>query len=90
MSMLSVRLQVLIDESRAKRLDAEAARRNVSVATLVREGIDAVLPQGPTPDERKAALAWILAQPKIDMPTSVEEINAILAEANDRIMPEDK
>lgn len=90
MSMLSIRLQVLIDESRARRLDAEAARRNVSVATLVREGIDAVLPQGPTPEERNAGIARLLARPKLDMPSTVEEINAILAEANDGIMPEDR
>ena len=67
MRMLSVRLQVLIDENRAHRLDAEAARRGVSVATLVREGIDHVLPEGPTSAQRRAALDRILRGPKIDV-----------------------
>lgn len=87
---MTVRLQVLIDETRARRLDAEAARRGVSVATLVREGIDTVLPQGPTPDERRAALARILAGPKVDVPDTVEELNDIIREMYDNVMPEDK
>ncbi len=83
--MFSVRLQVLIDEDRARRLDAEAARRGVSVATLVREGIDAVLPDGPTPEQRRAAIARILAGPKIDVPEDPEELKRELADAHDRM-----
>jgi len=86
--MLSVRLQVLIDEGRAKRLDAEAARRGVSVATLVREGIDKVLPQGPTPEERRAAIQRILAGPKIDVPNP-EELRKVTDEMYDAADPYD-
>ena len=40
MSMLTRRLQVLLDDSRYQRLEAAARRRRVSVATVVREAID--------------------------------------------------
>lgn len=89
MLMLSVRLQVLIDEERARRLDTEAARRGVSVATLVREGIDHVLPDGPTAEERRAALARIMAAPQIDLPETPEELNEIIREMYDRADPFD-
>ncbi|MEY2425924.1 MAG: hypothetical protein QOI61_1496 [Actinomycetota bacterium] len=85
--MLSVRLQVLIDEDRARRLDAEAARRGVSVATLVREGIDAVLPEGPTPEQRRAAIARIMAAPKIDVPDP-DELKRIITEMYDNAVPD--
>ena len=85
MSMFNVRLQVLIDEGRARRLDAEAARRGVSVATLVREGIDSVLPQGPTPEERRAAIQRILAAPKIDVPEDPEDLRREINEMYDRV-----
>lgn len=44
MSVLNRRLQVLLDDDRYARLEREAARRGSSVATLVREAIDAALP----------------------------------------------
>ena len=59
MIMLTRRLQVLIDDERHRRLEAEAASRGVSVAVLVREALDAVYPT--TADERQAAAARILA-----------------------------
>jgi hypothetical protein len=83
--MLSVRLQVLIDEDRARRLDAEAARRGVSVATLVREGIDTVLPEGPTAEQRRAALARILAADPIDVPEDPADLKREIADAHDRM-----
>ncbi|MDP1793799.1 MAG: hypothetical protein Q8K63_06635 [Acidimicrobiales bacterium] len=86
--MFNVRLQVLIDEGRSRALDAEAARRGVSVATLVREGIDKVLPEGPTPEERKAALARILAAPKIDVPQDPDELRRFIDQMYDDVMPE--
>ncbi len=85
MSMLSVRLQVLIDQERANRLDEEARRRGVSVAAIVRDGIDAVLPGGPTRAERMAALARIKAVPPLENPPDPDEIRAMLAEAHDRV-----
>ncbi|MBA2608249.1 MAG: ribbon-helix-helix protein, CopG family [Actinobacteria bacterium] len=83
--MLSVRLQVLIDQERANRLDEEARRRGVSVAAIVRDGIDAVLPGGPTRAERMAALARIKAAPPLENPPDPDEIRAMLAEAHDRV-----
>lgn len=40
MSMLTRRLQVLVDDQRYRRLEAAARRRRVSVATVVRDAID--------------------------------------------------
>jgi hypothetical protein len=40
MSMLTRRLQVLLDDGRYRRLEATARRRRVSVATVVRDAID--------------------------------------------------
>lgn len=83
--MLSVRLQVLIDEDRARRLDAEAARRGVSVATLVREGIDAVLPDGPSTQDRQRAIARILKADQIDVPVEPADLKRELAAIHDRV-----
>ncbi|MDQ3151765.1 MAG: ribbon-helix-helix domain-containing protein [Actinomycetota bacterium] len=44
MATMTRRLQVLLDEDRYARLEKEAARRGTSVATLVREAIDAKFP----------------------------------------------
>ncbi|MHB1509660.1 MAG: ribbon-helix-helix protein, CopG family [Acidimicrobiales bacterium] len=64
--MLDRRLQVLIDEDRWRRLDREAARRGVSVAVLVREAIDELLPGDA--DTRRAALQAILDAETMDVP----------------------
>lgn len=85
MCMLSVRLQVLIDEERASRLDAEATRRGVSVATLVREGIDAVLPEGPSIQERQRAIARILKADRIVVPGDPADLKHELAAMHDRV-----
>jgi hypothetical protein len=44
MATMSNRLQVLLDDERLARLVREAERRGSSVATLVREAIDAAFP----------------------------------------------
>jgi uncharacterized membrane protein len=60
--MLTRRLQVLLDEERYSRLSAEADRRSVAVAVVVREAIDAAFPSDA--DARSAAARAILhAQP---------------------------
>lgn len=46
MAELTRRLQVLVDENRWARLEQQAKRRGTSVATLVREAIDAAFPDG--------------------------------------------
>jgi len=53
MCMLTRRLQVLLDPDRAQRLDAEAARRKVPAAVIVREGLDAVLPGAASVDKHR-------------------------------------
>lgn len=88
MSMYNVRLQVLIDEMRSRRLDAEAARRGVSVATLVREGIDLVLPQGPSLEERQAAAQRFLSSPKIEVPHDPDALRAYIGTMYDEVMPD--
>ena len=52
------RLQVLIEDEQWRRLEAEADERGVSVASVVREAIDTVLPGGP--GERRRAADRIL------------------------------
>lgn len=54
MSMLTRRLQILIDDERWARLEAEAARRQVAVAVVVREAIDAAYPVDRTTRQRAA------------------------------------
>jgi hypothetical protein len=47
-----VRTQIQLTESQAKRVKAVARRRNVSMATVIRECVDTGLSQAPT-DRRK-------------------------------------
>ncbi|MGQ0467238.1 MAG: antitoxin [Sporichthyaceae bacterium] len=49
MPMLTRRLQVLLDEDRYQRLERAARARQTSVATLVREAVDAAFPAQPIP-----------------------------------------
>ena len=55
MSMLNNRLQILVSSEQRLRLEAEAKRRGSSVATLVREAIDARF-SSPTAEDRRGAL----------------------------------
>ncbi|MBM3957528.1 MAG: ribbon-helix-helix protein, CopG family, partial [Gemmatimonadetes bacterium] len=55
-----VRTQIQLTESQAKELKRLAAARGVSMAELIRQGVDAVLRSKPLPDaeeRRKKALA---------------------------------
>lgn len=56
--MLNERLQILVSPEQRKRLEAEARRRQTSVATLVREAIDARF-AAVTPEARLRAVAEI-------------------------------
>lgn len=78
MSMLNRRLQVLIDEGRWRLLEAEADRRHVPVAVLVRDAIDLVY-GGVAIETKRAAWAWLADQPDVPAPTP-EEIDARLWE----------
>ena len=66
MSMLTRRLQVLLDEDRWSRLQREADRRKVPVATLVREAIDELFPADR--ELRQAALQAILDAEVMNVP----------------------
>lgn len=79
--MLTRRLQVLIDDERYERLEAEAARRGVSVATLVREALDDRFPSTDH-ERRRAADAILNAEPMAV--SEPEALKAELAEAHDR------
>jgi hypothetical protein len=60
------RLHIRLDEERHERLAAEASRRGVAIAVLVREAIDAVLP--PRKRDRAAATRAILAAEPMPVP----------------------
>jgi hypothetical protein len=81
MSMLDRRLQVLIDEERWDRLTAEADRRRVPVAVLVREALDQVYPNDF--EQRRAALQRVLAAEKMPVP-GPEELRRELDEIRGR------
>jgi predicted DNA-binding protein len=53
--MYSERMQILLSPSQRRRLEAEAKRRGMSVAAVVREAIDARVETVP-PDRRRAAM----------------------------------
>lgn len=63
--MLSRRLQVLIDDDRYERIEAEAERRHVAIAVVVREAIDARY--GVTADVRRVAVEAILAADRMEL-----------------------
>lgn len=83
MSMLSERLQILVSPEQRRRLEAEARRRGSSVATLVREAIDASL-AGPTLADRREALRAIAAMEGRYLPP--EELEALVDEERNRIL----
>lgn len=81
MSMLSRRLQILIDDDRFSRLEREAARRRVAVAVLVRDAIDASFPA--TTPARRAASRKILDTAPMEVPDP-GELRAELDEVRGR------
>lgn len=81
MLMLTRRLQVLLDDDRYERLESEAQRRQVAVAVIVREAIDARY--GVTAEARRAAGEAILAAERMEVPP-VGELLAELDEIRSR------
>lgn len=78
MSMYHHRVQILLDDARHARIEDEAARRKVSVATVVREAIDRAFPEAS--GRRRAAGARILAAQPMAVPDPDqlrEELGAI-------------
>lgn len=82
MCMYERRLQVLLDRARYERVAAQARRRRVSVAMVIRDAIDVALPADI--DERRAAYEAILHAAPMSL-GSPEELRAELDEAHDRV-----
>ena len=78
MCMLDRRLQILIDDARYRRLEAVARERQLSVAAVIRDAIDAALPVDL--DKKRRALAAIMAAPPMSVPEHVEDLKAELDE----------
>ncbi len=64
--MFRRRLHILLDEDRYRRVAAEASARGVSVARVIRESIDALLPGDR--GRRARAARRILAAPPMPVP----------------------
>lgn len=73
------RLQVLLDEERMNRLERYANERGTSVATVIRDAIDATVPRH-TPDERRAAIERLLAAPPMPVVDDWMEMKRIARE----------
>ena len=78
MLMLDRRLQVLVDQERYRRLEAEARRRRTSVAQVVREAIDSVLPADVA--RKRAALKEILEAEPMPVPEDPADLKRELDE----------
>ena len=82
MSMLSHRLQVLIDPDQYERLRREAAARGVPVGALVREAIDRAVPE--RADARRAAFERLMRIDPIPVPDDPDDLEAEIRTAYDR------
>ncbi len=76
MLMLTRRLQVLIDERRYRRLQAEARARRATVGALVREAIDRTFPV--SIERKRAAAKAILAAAPMRLPADIKAFHAEL------------
>lgn len=77
MRMYDRRLQILLDEERYRRLSVHAAERNLSIAAVIREAIDAGLPASQR--GRKAAVSDLLGAAPMPVPKPA----ALLAELDE-------
>lgn len=81
MSMLSRRLQVLIEPSQYERLRRAATLQGVSVGEFVRTAIDRAV--APTRPEREKALRRFLDAQALDLPADPAELERELDELLD-------
>jgi hypothetical protein len=79
--MLDRRLQILLDHERYEKVSREAARRGVSIASVIREAID-LLPVDA--DRRRAAIDRILATEPMEVPEDPRDLRRELDSAHDR------
>jgi hypothetical protein len=75
--MLKERMQILVTSDQRRRLEREAQRRGTSVASVIRDAVDAQLGT-PTAADRRAALDEILAM-RGGRYASPDELNRIVA-----------
>ncbi len=80
MLMLDRRLQVLVDDDRYGRLEAEARRRGTTVGAVVRDALDRAYP----PPDRETALEWLLAAEPMDVPEDPRELRREFDAAHER------
>jgi hypothetical protein len=88
--MYSERLQILISKEQRRRLEDEARRRKASVASVIRDAVDAELGQG-SRDERLravAAIAKIEGAPYLPPDELRQAIDEARAEGIERGLPE--
>jgi hypothetical protein len=74
--MLTRRLQVLLDDRRYRRLQAEARARRASVGALVRDAIDRAYPV--SLERRRAAAKAVLEAEPMELPKDIRELKAEL------------
>lgn len=89
MRMYSERLQILVSKEQRRRLEREAKRREASVASLIRDAIDAQLGGVAVDDKRRAVerIAAMRAGPYLAPEELRREIEAGRAEAVERGFP---
>lgn len=77
---LDRRVQLLLDESRYRKVAGEARRRQVSVALVIREAIDR-MPD--SDDRRRDAIAEILAADAMPVPVHPGELRREIDQAHE-------
>ncbi len=82
MCMLARRVQVLLDDSRFLKVSREAERRGVSVAAVVRDAIDRLPDES---EQRRAAIAAVLAAAPMPVPADPVDLRRELDAAHDRM-----
>lgn len=80
MHSLDRRVQLLLDETRYRKVAGEAKRRQVSVAAVIREAIDG-LPA--SADRRRDAIAELLAADTMPVPGDPSDLRRELDEAHE-------
>lgn len=80
MSMFTERLQILVSKEQRQRLEREAKRRGTSVASVIRDAVDAELGVDPR-KEKIAAVEAIRQLPRVPF-LPVEELNRIYDEGH--------
>jgi len=78
MHMLTRRLQILLDEARYARLARRAHDRGSSIATLVREAIDASFPA--VDADKRVAAARILEADPMAVPDDPDDLRTEIAQ----------